>query len=76
MKPDYKNWVPKSIVFGLLAGTGISPIAAVLTLLRFPRSQIRVILRHTSKNSAIVRILTRLEQVIILFTAPPSSPDP
>lgn len=30
MKPDYKNWVPESMVYGLLAGTAVSLIAAVL----------------------------------------------
>ncbi len=30
MKPDYKNWVPKSMVYGLAGGTVIAFLAFML----------------------------------------------
>ena len=35
MKPDYKNWVPKGMIYGLLAGTIILAIGSVLSFVAF-----------------------------------------
>ena len=44
MKPDYKNWVPESMIYGLLAGTVISLIAAVLVGLFAGTGTLKIVL--------------------------------
>jgi ubiquinone/menaquinone biosynthesis C-methylase UbiE len=44
MKPDYKNWVPKGMVYGLVAGTGVltAAFAVSLAVLKKASTPVRV----------------------------------
>ena len=36
MKPDYKNWIPKGMLFSLIAGTVLTLLAAQLVIPALP----------------------------------------
>lgn len=45
MKPDYKNWVPKGMIYGLSAGTGVlaAAFAGSLVLLKNATTPVRIV---------------------------------
>ena len=45
MKPDYKNWIPKGMIYGLSAGTGVlaAAFAGSLVLLKNATTPVRIV---------------------------------
>ena len=54
MKPDYKNWVPKGMLFGFAAGLAAALALLLISLFALPEGTLRTILLVVSVLAAVI----------------------
>ncbi|MBQ8313497.1 MAG: class I SAM-dependent methyltransferase [Clostridia bacterium] len=60
MKPDYKNWVPKGMLYGFAAGLAAALALLLISLFALPQGMLRTILLVVSVLAAVILLVVTI----------------